>query len=280
MSVVSKEKSMPEPYFFESYPNGDCKENEGSLCLKLHVYPRPLDVKMVYWIEGTEIRVETQQYNKSGTFVTKICTIEQLMNSNVIVNHELKIEFEIVFMKPHAAKMPLAKKGKTVAAVYALIKSNEPDFTIVVDKKVIMVHRNFISLISPVFRAMLEHDTIESRTNRVNISECSFKVVKDVIDFCYGRRLKADTIDEIMQDLVFADMYCMSGVLKCLSKLLIKQLNKENFISIVEHAWTYSSDTLKKACCKFFKSNHVALALTQEFCELDSEISLVLQSSL
>uniref|UniRef100_A0A7E4VP90 BTB domain-containing protein n=1 Tax=Panagrellus redivivus TaxID=6233 RepID=A0A7E4VP90_PANRE len=282
-SVITKGEDVPEPYlFFECYPNGDCEENKGTLCIKLHVYPEPRDVKMVYWIEGTEVRVENQQlaYSKSGISVTKVCTIEQITNSNIIVDNELKVMCEMTFTKPHVAVVPLAKKVETAVPMHALVKFNEPDFTVVVDDKEIMVHRNFISLISPVFRAMLEHDTIESKSNHVAILGFSFEVVKDVLDLCYGHRLKANTIDEIMQDLVFADMYCMSGVLESLSELLIAQLNTENFISIVKHAWTYSSDTLKKACCKFFKSDHVALALTQEFCGLDSEISLALLSSL
>uniref|UniRef100_A0A7E4ZTV9 BTB domain-containing protein n=1 Tax=Panagrellus redivivus TaxID=6233 RepID=A0A7E4ZTV9_PANRE len=149
------------------------------------------------------------------------------------------------------------------------------DARIVVDDKTIEVHRSFLCIISPVFRAAFTHDTKEAKTGTINIKDFSFETVKHVIDYCYGRPCGATKLQHFVDILMFADKYDMKTLIKKFEPLFLRsELSPENFTPIAKYAWDLDKADLKTLCAKFYFDNHGKITLTPEFLSLHPSTQL------
>lgn len=77
------------------------------------------------------------------------------------------------------------------------------DFNIVIGKIKMPVHKLILSARSPIFKTMFSHkDTVEARTNEVNITDVSIDVMKNFLSFLYTGLKPQD--DQISLDLLVA----------------------------------------------------------------------------
>uniref|UniRef100_A0A7E4ZZA4 BTB domain-containing protein n=1 Tax=Panagrellus redivivus TaxID=6233 RepID=A0A7E4ZZA4_PANRE len=142
------------------------------------------------------------------------------------------------------------------------------DFDIVVGLDRVKVHKGYISMISPVINAMLSHDTAESRSNTVKITDFNFETVKAVIDFCYGREPENLCVETIVGILRFADKYDIRAVTEDLSNIPLANLSPKTFATIAHYAYDCSKDDLFKTCCNYFKEHLGEVVITEKFTTL------------
>uniref|UniRef100_A0A7E4ZPW7 BTB domain-containing protein n=1 Tax=Panagrellus redivivus TaxID=6233 RepID=A0A7E4ZPW7_PANRE len=142
------------------------------------------------------------------------------------------------------------------------------DFELVVDSNQVQVHKSFLSLISPVFHAMLSNDTAESRSGRLEIVDFDFETVKTAIDYCYGREMKAPAVENIFNVLRFADKYDIKAVTSLVEKMPHESLSISTFSDIIRYADDFFKNELFEECCKFFKEHQKEIVKAEKFTTL------------
>uniref|UniRef100_A0A7E4UQC3 BTB domain-containing protein n=2 Tax=Panagrellus redivivus TaxID=6233 RepID=A0A7E4UQC3_PANRE len=164
------------------------------------------------------------------------------------------LEFDID--KQHDASVP---------RVYQLFRHESPDFELVVDSNRVPAHKNFLSLISPVFKAMLSSDIAESKPNEVKITDFSFDTVKAAIDFCYGRELEDLSLGTAVNILRFCHKYSITAAIEEIEKLSLFDLTTDSFCKIVRYAYDCRKIKLLDKCCEFFKGHQDGIKAKAEF---------------
>uniref|UniRef100_A0A7E4WEC6 BTB domain-containing protein n=1 Tax=Panagrellus redivivus TaxID=6233 RepID=A0A7E4WEC6_PANRE len=160
---------------------------------------------------------------------------------------------------------------------YQLI-GNDGDSTdakIVVGWEEIKVHRAFLSMVSPVFKAMFAHNTKESKDGIITIKDMDPNVVKESINLLYGHNVELKTIPQVIGILQFFEKYLIKGATERLESWISEKLNLADFAAVIRHAWNYSSENLQKRCRGFFRNNtHFALSEGYRQLSLDIVVSL------
>uniref|UniRef100_A0A7E4UV79 BTB domain-containing protein n=1 Tax=Panagrellus redivivus TaxID=6233 RepID=A0A7E4UV79_PANRE len=167
-----------------------------------------------------------------------------------------KVEFEV--MEPVIS----------VPRVCQLFEHVPTDVELVIGSDRVPVHKNFITMISPVFQAMITHNTTESESGEIEITEFDFATVKAAIDICYGRESPKMPIEAVIGILCFCDRYVITAVINELEKLILFKLSVENFCTIVEYAYDCNKESLLTACHNYFKTNQKKIKVTKQFAKL------------
>uniref|UniRef100_A0A7E4V8G6 BTB domain-containing protein n=1 Tax=Panagrellus redivivus TaxID=6233 RepID=A0A7E4V8G6_PANRE len=148
--------------------------------------------------------------------------------------------------------------------------SNADDST---DAKVVVgdeenkIHRGFLSIVSPVFKAMFDHNTKESKDGIVNIKDMDATVVKDSINVLYGHQVELKTIPQAIGILEFFEKYLIKGATERLESWISEKLNFADFVTVINYAWGHSSEKLQKRCREFFRNN-LQFALSEGYRQL------------
>uniref|UniRef100_A0A7E4ZXD7 BTB domain-containing protein n=1 Tax=Panagrellus redivivus TaxID=6233 RepID=A0A7E4ZXD7_PANRE len=145
------------------------------------------------------------------------------------------------------------------------------DIEIVVGDDRLKVHRSMLSLMSPVFQSYFEHDTKESQTGVIDITDFDFNTVQNVIDYAYGRDIEPKSITEITDMLRFADKYDIKTILK-LENVLQSNLNLESFCNVAQFAWDLEKQELQTTCAQYFRKHSQHLTFSQDFVQLAPEV--------
>uniref|UniRef100_A0A7E4ZW02 BTB domain-containing protein n=1 Tax=Panagrellus redivivus TaxID=6233 RepID=A0A7E4ZW02_PANRE len=269
------------------YTNGGAEHDTGVIWINVYVEPNTVNATLSFSIIGSDIRQESKWrvQGKVNHHYHAYIGHDLIRNSSAIKDGIFTIRCDAAFtaaefspnsnsaIETDARQLPLV----------GLTQDVDFDFTFFVGSQQKEVHRDYLSLISPVFRAMFKHDTKEARSGILTVDDFSFDVVTDVLDYCYGHPLKAVHMDEVMQCYIFADKYMISSVTKRLTLLMMAivedQLKLENFCSLVEFAWTYALQPLKEHCTGFYQQYAVDIVAKTKFAELDSKIVAEIQDA-
>uniref|UniRef100_A0A7E4V3U0 BTB domain-containing protein n=1 Tax=Panagrellus redivivus TaxID=6233 RepID=A0A7E4V3U0_PANRE len=150
---------------------------------------------------------------------------------------------------------------------YEFAARDPVDVAFAVDGDKLPAHRGFLSGLSPVFRAMFTHDTVEARTGFIEITDFDMVTVTNAINFCYGNDTGPKSVSEVLSMSRFADKYDIQPVVKRCEKALSTHITLENFCDIADYVWTLTRDELKSPCIEFFRQNP-KIALTPSFARL------------
>uniref|UniRef100_A0A914Q320 BTB domain-containing protein n=1 Tax=Panagrolaimus davidi TaxID=227884 RepID=A0A914Q320_9BILA len=163
-----------------------------------------------------------------------------MRRSGFFFKNEAKLTVKLTFSYTSKADEELCEPIK-------MIQSNEwskrfrdhggKDFKFIVGNESIEIHKFFITLESPVIAAMLENENfIEAKTGEMIITDFGSKIVKAVVDFCYGEDISyiMDLTDFAVDILMFAD--------------------KDNVCKILEAADKVNAATLKNKCIDFIQN--------------------------
>uniref|UniRef100_A0A7E4VUP6 BTB domain-containing protein n=1 Tax=Panagrellus redivivus TaxID=6233 RepID=A0A7E4VUP6_PANRE len=138
------------------------------------------------------------------------------------------------------------------------------DFEIVVGSNRLQVHKSLLSLMSPVFHAMLAPNSA-GVPFKVDIKGFDFETVKATIDFCYGREMETPSVETVVAMLRFAYHYGIKCVTVQLERMARLGLSTETFYTIVRYAYQCSNDALFDDCCDFFENNQSDVVATEKF---------------
>uniref|UniRef100_A0A7E4W3I9 BTB domain-containing protein n=1 Tax=Panagrellus redivivus TaxID=6233 RepID=A0A7E4W3I9_PANRE len=150
------------------------------------------------------------------------------------------------------------------------------DLELVTSSGSVSAHKSLLMLMSPVFHAMFTHDTAESKSGKVKITDIDFQTVKAAVDFCYGREMVNKSINTIISILRFADKYDIKAVNAQLEQIPSLNLSTETFCAIVHYAFDLSKFELLNQCCVFFQKNQNAIKDLDTFVKLPQPVVVYL----
>uniref|UniRef100_A0A7E5A0H7 BTB domain-containing protein n=1 Tax=Panagrellus redivivus TaxID=6233 RepID=A0A7E5A0H7_PANRE len=242
------------------YPAGKKNESAKYVSVYLHVN-KTVFTKYAIHVNGQHLRSRCAHHmsGNTGHGCRRFASHEKLRR--IFVDGRLSITCNVEFdvTVPFSFLIPrLMRHTDRISA----------DFEIVVGLDRLKVHKSLLSLISPVFNAMLSHDTAEAKSGKVDIKDFDFETVKAAIDFCYGREPENLCVDTIVGILRFADKYDIQAVTEELSKIPLTNLAPETFATIAHFAYNCSKHKLFKGCCDYFKDHQSQIVKTEKFAAL------------
>uniref|UniRef100_A0A914PXH2 BTB domain-containing protein n=1 Tax=Panagrolaimus davidi TaxID=227884 RepID=A0A914PXH2_9BILA len=128
-------------------------------------------------------------------------------------------------------------------------EGDSKDFTIVVEKKEIKVHKLVLQTKSNVFRAIFNSKMKESIKNKVEITDFLFEVVETGIKMMYDCNFETSlSIDYLMELLQFFDKYNIPSL------KLIAQISVSNVCRLTNASILSNSLILKNKCIDFISA--------------------------
>ena len=140
-------------------------------------------------------------------------------------------------------------------------------------KKKFEAHKAILSIRSPVFRRMFQHEMREKATNRVEIKDTEDNVLHEMLTFIYTgkapRVVSMTDTPEFMQGLFcIAEKYELCRLKEMCADVMCKHLSSSNAVNTLLLADKYSSHALRKACIDFIVGHASQVMATQEWKDL------------
>lgn len=126
-----------------------------------------------------------------------IATLEK----TVLVDKKFRIFIRLDFIE-HKSPLPVAN---AMSDQFEMLFNNEKfsDFKITSgEQDCFFVHKNILSIRSPVFNTMMETKMLESKENKVAITDISPRALEEFLRFLYSG--KVNDINEIASELLYA----------------------------------------------------------------------------
>ncbi|KAH9364047.1 hypothetical protein HPB48_016385 [Haemaphysalis longicornis] len=144
------------------------------------------------------------------------------------------------------------------------------DVIVTVEGKRIYAHINILAARSPVFAAMFEHEMKENDLGRVEITDCEFEVLNEVMEFIYtGRATKLDQMAG--QVLVAANKYDLARLKAMCEDVLCSKLCVKTAVETLALADTHNAGQLKANALQFIKANGAGVVKTDGWKKMVSE---------
>uniref|UniRef100_A0A7E4URT0 BTB domain-containing protein n=1 Tax=Panagrellus redivivus TaxID=6233 RepID=A0A7E4URT0_PANRE len=208
---------------------------------------------------------ETFQKTDNQNFVCTSARWRRFAAQNELRRHFRDDKVDITIGIEFWSQLPAIPEAPTV---FNLFDSVPTDFEFMVGSDQLSVHKNFLSLISPVFNAMFAHDTLEFQTGKVIITDFDFTTVKTAIGFCYGRELRIISVETYVDVLRFAEKYLMQAVVDKWEELIPSNLTTATICNFIQYAVDYSRSKLHTLCIDYFRTNFDAIKHSAPFVAL------------
>ena len=140
-------------------------------------------------------------------------------------------------------------------------------------KKKFEAHKAILSIRSPVFRRMFQHEMRENVTNCVEIEDTEDQVLHEMLTFVYTGKAPrvvsmTDTPELIQGLLSVAEKYELCRLKEMCADVMCKHLSSSNAVNTLLLADKYSSLTLREACIEFIVGHASQVMATQEWKDL------------
>lgn len=139
------------------------------------------------------------------------------------------------------------------------------DVTLNVKGKEFRCHKNILAAHSPVFAAMLEHDTKEKATGVVNIDDYDPETFADFLHFMYSGSSQYLNSENVIDLYIVADKYQVTELSKASTMYMIKNMSLETFCDVMALSLRYHDKELSEVATKFFLENSIYIAKTAKW---------------
>merc|ERR1712142_144909 len=202
--------------------------------------------------------------SRQGRFLSEILYDDQLIVScQILVVMETQNRMGVV----NKLKIPECTIGEDLSSL--LDSSRLSDVTVNVKGKDFHLHQNILAARSPVFRAMFDHDMLESCQRHVDIPDISIDVMKDLVRFIYTG--VAPNLETLAPELLAAaDKYGLTRLkLQCESHLSTN-LSATNVCELLVVADLHDSAFLRKEALQFLVNNANQVMTTAGYRTMES----------
>jgi len=126
----------------------------------------------------------------------------------------------------------------------------------------ILVHKNILTLRSPVFKAMFDSNMTESSSNQIQISDFDETSIRRMVEFLYKDTftdIDGTYYEDFISLLALANKYQINSLKEASSRYLSKMITLDNIADMRNKANLYDSATLLNNCLQFIESNSTKL---------------------
>ena len=140
-------------------------------------------------------------------------------------------------------------------------------------KKEFEAHKAILSIRSPVFKRMFQHEMKEKATNRVEIEDTEDQVLHEMLTFIYTGKapnIVSMTGTQVLIEGLFsiAEKYEVCRLKEMCAEAMCKNLSSSNAVNTLLLADKYSSHQLREACIEFIVGHASQVMATQEWKDL------------
>uniref|UniRef100_A0A914Q479 BTB domain-containing protein n=1 Tax=Panagrolaimus davidi TaxID=227884 RepID=A0A914Q479_9BILA len=237
------------------YPNKIEGSNQSETFLYLVVETgKEKKVEAVY-----DFSIVSAKYNCGNQYIFEelhgwgsfLCLTKDLFDpeNGFIVNGFLTVNFNGILMKDNNRFTGLSSIG-----VFSKDdeKKFEKDFTIVVGKKRIKVHKHALIDASPVFTGMFNSGMKETLERKMIIKDFPFKIVDVAVKLLYNVNiLRKFSTEDMLLLYKFAEKYEIKHIMDFVENYLIKKLSPANVVQFVHFSKEFHVTKLQHICIEF-----------------------------
>uniref|UniRef100_A0AC34G0J9 BTB domain-containing protein n=1 Tax=Panagrolaimus sp. ES5 TaxID=591445 RepID=A0AC34G0J9_9BILA len=241
-------------YYLTIYPNGNTEGNRGKTWILLNFElgnEKNVEAEWTFSINTANwsCKINYTFNGEDKEYGTTFCSVDELFDPNkkFIVDGNLTVKVEGI--------LTIGKTEShlgTVENFCGLWNKGYEDFTVVVDKRKIKVHKIILAYHSRVFDAMFQSGMKESIENEVEIIDFSFDIVEKAVKLCYDFKLLSDlSNDESFLLLKFADKYNMAIIQDIIESSLCAKISVLNVCELANASIETNSLKLQNQCMNF-----------------------------
>ena len=145
------------------------------------------------------------------------------------------------------------------------------DVSLVVEEGEFKAHKSLLSAASPFFERMLNSDMREANKGVTRLEMVKKPHMKDIMEFIYTGSLQISDEVHAKQLIAIADYLFLQHLKTQAERVLEKNLNTSNAISVYYYGERYQCTELMSVSRKFILKNFTTVAKTEEFCALSSK---------
>ncbi|XP_044020999.1 speckle-type POZ protein-like [Aphidius gifuensis] len=163
---------------------------------------------------------------------------------NWLTNDVLTISIKVV---TEQKKLPPKINRPLISGLLSYLENKKfSDIISEVDGKEFKAHKMILSLKSPVFSAMFDHESMkESRDNRVVINDIDVDVVKQMLEYIYTEKTPSK-INDCVQDLLgAANKYQIDDLKEICENNIMGKITVANAVDTLVVADRYDTKELK-----------------------------------
>ena len=135
-----------------------------------------------------------------------------------------------------------------------LLDTETSDVVLLCQGEEIRAHNLILSARSPVFRAMLQSQMLESTRREIRIEDVDKDVLKEMLSYIY--KIEVDVnFTKFKKLLVLADKYQIEDLVRYCEEQIIESLNYDNALEVGIFAETHNADGLLEECVQFILNN-------------------------
>lgn len=134
-----------------------------------------------------------------------------------------------------------------------LSSAKTPDLEIHINDEILKVHKIILASRNDVFKAMLDSQMVETKNNRLGITDCDPAAFKVFLAHLYSSQLSSKDISFDL--LMIAEKYLdLPLTNRCIEKLS-GEISQDNLVETVKVATKFNFKELMSACQKFVTEN-------------------------
>lgn len=153
-------------------------------------------------------------------------------------------------------------------------KGKKTDFTLKVGDENIRAHRMILETRSPVFAAMLNHDTKENQTSEVCIEDLDKSAVESVLSYIYSGDIDDLTTENALSVYAAADKYDIKNMKEVCVKFIMHNLSAKWVCDVIKFADLYNEEGVGRRAREYFTEN------ADEILDSDNWKSFIKENSL
>lgn len=134
-------------------------------------------------------------------------------------------------------------------------KKNKTDFILKVDSENLHAHRMILETRSPVFAAMLNHDTQENQTGEVSIEDLDKSAVDAILGYIYSGDIDNLTTKNALSIYAAADKYNIKNVKEMCVKFTLHNLSVEWVCDVIKFADLHNEEEVGRRAKEYFTEN-------------------------
>lgn len=156
-----------------------------------------------------------------------------------------------------------------------MFNGNISDVVLKVEGVEIRAHRCVLAARSPVFLAMMTHETKEKISGVVEIPDVEKSIFSDFLNYLYTGSVEKLTVENVVKLYTTADKYQVDDLKEICMDHMMMNVSIDNFCDVLTLSLRHDEKDLKEVCIQFFSKKSLDIILTAKWQTFLSENPII-----